>query len=157
MYEIPIFKIKVFRSSVQTVEHRKINHPSKVASVFHALMGQLHQEYLVVFCVNKQNDFVGHGVIAMGTIDEVPADRGLIANLVTSIRGTAGWIIIHNHVSGDTTPSPEDKSLFKSMIRLGFNIDRHLLDAIIVGNSPDDPYYSHIEKSPYDFINRDRD
>jgi len=51
----------------------------------------------------------------------------------------AGIILGHNHPSGDSTPSSDDRSLTKEMREAGELMHIPLLDHIIVG---DDQYYS---------------
>ncbi len=153
-YKIPIYVTKVFRDRIQTVEEKRIENPSVAAKIFRTIMGELDREHLVVMCLNKQNDFMGLVPVAIGTIDSVPADRGYIAHIITGIRGTAGWIVIHNHLSGDALPSPEDRTLFRAMIKLGQNIERPLVDALIVA-SGSESFYSHQAASPYDFMTRE--
>jgi DNA repair protein RadC len=154
MYDVPVWKIKVLKDSIQTVPEKKVNHPDVAVKAFRAVMGELDREHLVVLCLSKQNEFLGINVVAVGTVHEVPADRGHIANLVTSVRGTAGWIAIHNHLSSNPAPSPEDRAVFKTMVKLGDSIDRPLIDAIIVATGTN-AYYSHKTASPYDFVVRE--
>ena len=154
MYSIPIYITKVFKDRVQLVEEKKVDNPAVAARTFRAIMGELDRENLAVLCLNKQNEFLGLVPVAIGTIDSVPADPGYIANIVTSIRGTAGWIIMHNHLSGDALPSPEDRSLFRTLIKLGQSIQRPMVDAIIVASGSEN-YYSHQFASPYDFTFRE--
>ena len=46
-----------------------------------------------------------------------------------------GIILLHNHPSGDVTPSPEDKELTKRLAMLGGMMQLCLTDHIIVGDS----------------------
>jgi DNA repair protein RadC len=53
----------------------------------------------------------------------------------TAIRRNAtNIIIIHNHPSGDPTPSPDDIAITRAIIQAGELLDVKLLDHIIVGN-----------------------
>jgi DNA repair protein RadC len=45
----------------------------------------------------------------------------------------AGIILVHNHPSGDSEPSPEDKQLTRSLTEAARTIDLRVLDHIIVG------------------------
>ena len=57
---------------------------------------------------------------------------------------SASYIVcIHNHPSGDSNPSIEDKKLTESLIEIGKLNGIPLLDHLIIGN---DCYYSFYEK-----------
>jgi len=46
---------------------------------------------------------------------------------------SASIIIIHNHPSGDPSPSPEDVCLTRALVQAGNLLDIELLDHIIIG------------------------
>ena len=46
--------------------------------------------------------------------------------------GASGIILIHNHPSGDTTPSPADLAVTRRIFEAGELLGIHLLDHIIV-------------------------
>ncbi len=52
--------------------------------------------------------------------------------------GAGGFILIHNHPSGDPTPSDDDIESYKDAIRMGEFFDTRCLDFIIVGRSLDE-------------------
>lgn len=60
-------------------------------------------------------------------------------------RNAASIIIVHNHPSGDPTPSPEDVRVTAETHKAGQLLDVELLDHIIVGTS-DDRYISLRER-----------
>jgi DNA repair protein RadC len=48
-------------------------------------------------------------------------------------RNAASIIVVHNHPSGDPTPSPEDIALTKSIVQAGKLLDIELLDHLVIG------------------------
>jgi hypothetical protein len=48
----------------------------------------------------------------------------------------AGIIVVHNHPSGDPTPSPEDRSVTKQLVEAGRLLDLPLYDHVIRGGRP---------------------
>jgi DNA repair protein RadC len=48
-------------------------------------------------------------------------------------RNAAGIIMVHNHPSGDPTPSPEDVSLTRAVVQAGKLLDIELLDHLVIG------------------------
>jgi DNA repair protein RadC len=49
-------------------------------------------------------------------------------------RNAANLIVVHNHPSGDPTPSPDDVAITRAILQAGELLDVKLLDHIIVGN-----------------------
>lgn len=52
--------------------------------------------------------------------------------------GAGGFILIHNHPSGDPTPSNDDIESYKDAVRMGEFFETQCLDFIIVGRSFDE-------------------
>ena len=70
-------------------------------------------------------------------------------------RNAAAIIVVHNHPSGDSTPSPEDIAVTRAIVEAGKLLDIEVLDHIIIG---DNRYYSFageglIEEYEADFLN----
>jgi DNA repair protein RadC len=47
----------------------------------------------------------------------------------------AAIIVVHNHPSGDPTPSPEDISVTRAIVQAGKLLDIEVLDHIVVGKN----------------------
>jgi DNA repair protein RadC len=47
----------------------------------------------------------------------------------------ASLIVVHNHPSGDPTPSPEDVAVTREIVAAGKLLDLEVLDHIIIGNN----------------------
>jgi DNA repair protein RadC len=50
-------------------------------------------------------------------------------------RNAASIIVVHNHPSGDPTPSPEDIALTKSIVQAGKLLDIDLIDHLVIGQN----------------------
>ncbi|RPJ43835.1 MAG: hypothetical protein EHM21_10965, partial [Chloroflexi bacterium] len=50
-------------------------------------------------------------------------------------RNAAGIIILHNHPSGDPSPSPEDVALTRSIVQAGKLLDIDVIDHLIIGQN----------------------
>jgi DNA repair protein RadC len=57
--------------------------------------------------------------------------------------GAAGMIIVHNHPSGHTDPSEEDKSLTRAINQASKLLGIRLLDHIVIGGRG---YFSFLER-----------
>ncbi len=48
-------------------------------------------------------------------------------------RNSAAVIILHNHPSGDPTPSPDDIALTRAIVQAGKLLDIEVLDHLVIG------------------------
>lgn len=91
------------------------------------------EEYMYMICMNVKNKILGVFEISHGTVNvslvsprEV-FQKALLANAVSII-------LMHNHPSGDCTPSREDIEVTKRLVEAGKIIGIEVLDHIIVGD-----------------------
>lgn len=97
-------------------------------------LGALTAEVFVVVSLDTKNQIVGVNIPFRGTLNTSivhPRDvyQAALLNNANSI------IVMHNHPSGDPTPSNEDIDITKRLIEAGNILGIPLLDHIIVGNS----------------------
>ena len=90
-------------------------------------------ECLAVLLLNTRRRAKGHLLITIGTMDTLlvhPREvfRGAI------IAGAAAILIMHNHPSGEPTPSAADIKVTRDLIRAGQLIKIEVLDHVIVGS-----------------------
>ncbi len=100
--------------------------------------GTKEREHFVVLSLNSRNLIISEETAAVGTVNTVhisPADVLKIA-----VRCAAASIIcIHNHPSGDPTPSPEDRNLTERIARASALLGVRFLDHLVITVSS---YYS---------------
>ena len=113
-------------------EYRKLRGPEVVARAFHSLWGDDPRERFVVFFLDSQNRIRGISEVSVGIVDASVVHaretfRGAILANATSI------ILAHNHPSGDTTPSPEDRTITRQMKEAGKLLGIRVLDHLVVG------------------------
>jgi DNA repair protein RadC len=102
--------------------------------IFHAMswMGQLEREELHVVVADVKNRIVATERVYQGSVS---ASLVRIGELFTEAvrRHASGIVIVHNHPSGDPTPSPDDLHLTAQAIAAGRLLDIAVLDHIIIG------------------------
>ena len=90
-----------------TIDKVKITHPSDVADLMMSSMKDLDQEHFVVLLLNSKNIVIKQSWIFKGTLNSSIIHPREVFNI--AIRESSNAIIIvHNHPSGDVTPSKED-------------------------------------------------
>lgn len=90
-------------------------------------------ECFVVLMLNTRRHVRGHHLISTGTLDSVLVHpRDVFRAAVIS--GAAAVILMHNHPSGDPTPSEADIKVTRDLIRAGQLLKIEVLDHVIVGS-----------------------
>ena len=110
-----------------------INSPQDVANLLMAEMAPLEQEHLKALLLNTKNELLGVQEIYVGNVNSSvvrPAEvfRPAVRDNATSM------IVVHNHPSGDPTPSPEDVSITKALVDAGELMGVELLDHLVIGS-----------------------
>jgi DNA repair protein RadC len=110
-----------------------INSPEDAAAVMMYRMQSLEQEHMFVILLNTRNHVIGEPVeVYHGTLNSTSIR---VAELLRpAVRANAASIILmHNHPSGDPSPSPEDAHVTRSIVEAGKMLDVDVLDHIIIG------------------------
>jgi DNA repair protein RadC len=104
------------------------------------MAGLPHEAFMVIF-LNTKNKVLDYKIIQEGTVDRaVIYPRRIIEEAIS--RHAASVILVHNHPSGHSEPSPEDRELTRSIVEAARTIDLRVLDHVVVGK---DGYFSFVE------------
>lgn len=110
----------------------QISCPQDAANLVSADMAPLVQENLVALLLNTRNQVVARRTIYIGTVNSSAVRPAEV--LRPAIRENApSIIVVHNHPSGDPTPSPEDVAVTRDLVSAGKLMDIELLDHLIIG------------------------
>ena len=100
------------------------------------------REHFAVILLNVKNHILSMPVISVGSLTaSVVHPREVFKAAIQ--QAAASIILVHNHPSGDPTPSKEDIEVTARMVQVGRVMDIPVLDHIILGN---DNYISLKEK-----------
>jgi DNA repair protein RadC len=111
-----------------------IHSPRDVADRLIFQLGGLEREELLVLLLNTKNMVVGQVTVYRGNVSSSLVRTGELFTEAVR-RGVARVILVHNHPSGDPTPSPDDLNLAASAIAAGRLLDIEVLDHVIVGGA----------------------
>ena len=100
-------------------------------------------ETLVCLVLNTRRDILGHFVVATGLLDTLLCHPREVFRPAI-IANAAAVIVMHNHPSGDATPSEADIKVTRDLIRAGQLLKIEVLDHIILG--------SRTTERPKDFV-----
>ena len=104
-------------------------------------------ECFVVLLLNTRKRVKGHHLVSIGTIDTVLVHPREVFSVAIAMKAAA-IVLIHNHPSGDPTPSEADTKVTRDLIRAGQLLKIEVTDHVIVGN----PKYSSLRELGY-FLN----
>ena len=124
-------------------ERATISSPQDVANLLIADMAVLDQEHLRVLLLNTRNDVLGVQEIYVGNVNSSVVRAAEVFR--PAVRENApSIIVVHNHPSGDPTPSPQDVSITRELINSGKMLGIELLDHVVLGSG--DRYVSLNER-----------
>ncbi|HLQ73364.1 MAG TPA: DNA repair protein RadC [Bacillota bacterium] len=110
-----------------------IRSPEDGANYVMEEMRHLKQEHFVALFLNTKNEVIKRKTIFIGSLNtSVVHPRELFREAVK--RSSASIICLHNHPSGDPTPSNEDIHVTKRLSEAGKVIGIEVLDHIIIGD-----------------------
>lgn len=129
-----ILCIKELVSRMQREKQQKIKiitTPRDVIKYFSFLEDKETEEFWVMM-LNTKNGVIGSKCISIGTLNTALAQPREIFNIAVK-HMAASIIVAHNHPSGDCTPSMEDVTVTKNIIKAGKLLNIDCLDHIIIG------------------------
>lgn len=115
------------------VRQRRFQSPADIADFYMERLRQQEQECVWCLMLDTKNSFLGETMISKGTVNaSIFSPREIF---VTALNYRAVTIaLVHNHPSGDPTPSTEDLIATRQIIECGELLGIHILDHIIIGD-----------------------
>jgi DNA repair protein RadC len=109
----------------------KIRSPADAYRVC-ADIANLAQESFHVLCLNAKNSLLNRHLVTLGLVDSTPVHpREIFREAVRD--GASSVVLVHNHPSGDPTPSAEDLRVTRQLIEAGTVLGIKVVDHVIVG------------------------
>lgn len=130
---IPVYRIELVRERTLKVEPRRSVHNSEdVVAILRDELLKADREKLICLMLNAKNAIIGIDVVSVGTLTQScghPRELYKAAILTNA----AAIILVHNHPSGDPSPSLEDAQLTARIGKAGEILGIKLLDHVIIG------------------------
>ena len=127
-------EIALRMSQAKVLEREVVSCWQELINYCHVAMAHQSKEQFRVFYLDKRNAIISDEEQAEGTIDHVPVYPRELAKRALELDASA-VILVHNHPSGDLTPSPEDLTMTKSVINACEAIGVTVHDHIIIGKN----------------------
>jgi DNA repair protein RadC len=110
-----------------------IRAPRDVAERLILQMGRLEREELRVVLLNTKNAVLRVSTVYQGNVSSSLVRVGELYRDAVRLNAS-GIILVHNHPSGDPTPSPDDLHLTAEALAAGRLLDIELLDHLVIGH-----------------------
>ena len=133
LHELPVEVLK------QKITEKPIHDSSEdIFNYLYYSMRDLKKEVFKVIYLNSRSQIIDTADLFEGTADSIPIRPREIVESAMSY-SAAGLIFVHNHPTGDPTPSRSDKQLTRDLVFVGMILQIKALDHIIIG---EDKYFS---------------
>jgi DNA repair protein RadC len=121
------------RLTLESPEARPtINSPADAAALVQYEMSALEQEHLRVLLLDTRNHVLDVVEVYRGSVNTAQVRVGEVFKAAIR-RNAAALIVVHNHPSGDPTPSPDDVAVTRAFVQAGKLMDVDVLDHLIIG------------------------
>ncbi|MDW7674101.1 MAG: DNA repair protein RadC [Bacillota bacterium] len=114
-------------------EHRPvIRSPQDAAALVVEEMRYLDREHFRTLMLNTKNQVIAMETVSIGSLNSsIVHPREVFKSPLK--KSAAALVLVHNHPSGDPSPSPEDIAVTKRLIECGQLLGIEVLDHLIVG------------------------
>jgi DNA repair protein RadC len=134
------------RLATERFSRQKLDSPELVYELMAPEMRTLHKESLRVMLLDTRYHLIGRHEVSLGSVNEsIAHPRDVFRPAV--VASAYAVIVVHNHPSGDPSPSQSDHSLTRRLVEGAELLQIKLLDHVIIGAPAEgrQPYFSFKE------------
>ncbi len=111
-----------------------VKKPSTVANYFMEKLRHLRKECVIIACLDAKGQMIHEEILSSGSVNmSLISPREVFLEALK--HEAVNIILVHNHPSGDPTPSQSDVNITLCIKELGDKLDVPLLDHIIIGDN----------------------
>lgn len=152
-YQIGGAEFRVTRMNENTPAECTLDCPQNVNSYLRPLLADSmiyrpDVENFIVIHLNTRKRPIGFEIVSTGTLDTLLVHpREVFKSAI--IANSAAIVLVHNHPSGDATPSEADIKVTRDLIRAGQLMKIEVVDHVILGAGVPDNHPTLAAKSCY--------
>lgn len=118
--------------SIQPNERAVVSSPQDIANLLMGEMSLLDQEHLRVILLNTKNQVMGISEVYKGSVNSSMVRVSEVFR--DAVRENCpAIVVVHNHPSGNPTPSPQDIEVTTKLTQAGQLLDIEVLDHVVIG------------------------
>ena len=142
-YQIDVVRIQLVKDRT-IFSDQPISTPDAAVDMIGRELAEWDREAILILNLDSKNRVINMHVASFGTINySATSMRELIKSSILS--NASSMIMMHNHPSGDVSPSEEDIEITGNIVAVGKLMGIEVIDHIIVGSNPSFHYYSFCE------------
>ena len=127
------FQLAIRLNAMQPEEKPFVRAPLDVMNLLGGEMALLDHEQLRVVLINSRNQLMNIVEVYKGNVSSaVVRTSELFRDAVR--QNAPSMILVHNHPSGDPSPSPDDVAMTKKAIEVGSQLEIEVMDHVIIGD-----------------------
>lgn len=131
-------------SSRKYIREFSVKHPKFIANIFLEELRYEMKEYFYILLLDTKNRIISKEKISEGSLNaSIVHPREVFKPAIK--KSSNSIILVHNHPSGETTPSQDDINITNRLIEVGEIVGIKVLDHIIIG----DGQYLSLKESKY--------
>lgn len=124
---------RIAQAKIGVEDELVYDNPEVIGSYYMEELRHESQEIVLILCLSSKGRLLGKKIISRGTIHTAILDPGEVFKEALA-RRAASIVLLHNHPSGDPTPSTEDIDITKRIAQAGRLIGIPLTDHLIIGD-----------------------
>lgn len=128
-----VCELSIRINEVSIRENEYVNNPKIIYELFKKRFENCFQEHFMIVLLNTKNAIIGYETIFKGTLNHsVIHPREIFSYIIKN--NANSFICVHNHPSGDPSPSQNDIEVTKLLKEASLLFGINFLDHIIIGN-----------------------
>src|SRR5438093_5365368 len=131
--EPAMYELKIIRERKQGYGSvRRVRDAGQVYDAFREDFSQLDREMFLTLLLDGKNQVLGFNVVSIGSLTAALVHpREVFAPAI--LANAASLILVHNHPSGDSEPSAEDRAITDRLRHAADLIGIKILDHVVIG------------------------
>lgn len=131
-YAIPRYRVMLVKESLAHLSPVTIRDSQSAYRLLVPLFDGLDREHFLVVGLDAKHGVIGINTVSMGSVTlSIVHPREVFKPLI--LMNASAVILAHNHPSGDSTPSPEDRALTRRLKEAGELLGITVLDHVVLG------------------------
>jgi DNA repair protein RadC len=132
MHRLPIYRVALVRETSQPSMINCIKTPRNVYEIAASYLEGADREHFVVMMLDTKNQVIGINTVAIGVLSSCPIHPREVFKPAI-LANAAGVVLLHNHPSGDPSPSQDDLFLTNRLKEAGDVLGITVIDHVILG------------------------
>lgn len=135
---VPLYRIVLDRTgSIAKEGTAVVTCGIEAAKLFRQFLGDVPEEHFLLMVLDSRRRVIGMNEVSVGTLSASLVHPREVFRAAILLNGAA-VIVAHNHPSGDSTPSAEDRDVTRRLQRAGDLLGIPVADHIVLGEDRDD-------------------